>query len=169
MASQNFSRKKNTVRTCRAEQMTNIFEKLTKLRLVPPGPKNRNHSIKWVKSKGYDRWLICKQPRRDLGLRGFSFALYSVKCFTQSVELCMETQKETELSCHWVLLYIETRSYYSRAPTHWNYDFFKCKSFWANSLIFWLIREPSLPPFYWHTTSKLWNSNVLYNKMRNPL
>ena len=37
-----------------------------------------NHSVKL----GYDRWLIYKPPRHDLGLCGSSFARYSEKCFT---------------------------------------------------------------------------------------
>ena len=45
--------------------------------------KNRDHFIKQVKKLGYERRLVYKQPRRGLGLCGFSFARYSEKCFTQ--------------------------------------------------------------------------------------
>ena len=36
-----------------------------------------------IKNLQYDRWLIYKQPRQDLGLYGTSYACYSEKCFTQ--------------------------------------------------------------------------------------
>ena len=54
--------------------------------------KNRNHSINKVNNLGYDRWLICKQPRQESGLCCvFSFASYLQKCVTQIWELCAET------------------------------------------------------------------------------
>jgi len=39
--------------------------------------------MNYVKKLGYERLLIYKQPRQDLGLCGFSFSRYSEKCFTQ--------------------------------------------------------------------------------------
>ena len=45
--------------------------------------KNHNHSMNYVKKLGYERLLIYKQPRQDLGLCGFSFARYLEKRFTQ--------------------------------------------------------------------------------------
>ena len=46
---------------------------------------NSNHSINKVKNLGYDRRLICKQAREELGLWCFSFARYSEKGVTQIV------------------------------------------------------------------------------------
>ena len=37
-----------------------------------------------VKNLGYDRWLICKQPRQESGLCCFSFARYLRKFITQT-------------------------------------------------------------------------------------
>ena len=45
--------------------------------------KNRNHSMKKVKSLRYDRWLIYKQHCQESGLCCFSFARYLQKCVTQ--------------------------------------------------------------------------------------
>ena len=45
--------------------------------------KNRNHSMKKVKSLRYDRRLIYKQPCQESGLCCFSFARYLQKCVTQ--------------------------------------------------------------------------------------
>jgi hypothetical protein len=41
--------------------------------------KDGNHSINLVKNLRFDRWLIYKQPRQDLGLYGFSYLSYSEK------------------------------------------------------------------------------------------
>ena len=45
--------------------------------------KNRNHSMKKVKSLRYDRRLTYKQPCQESGLCCFSFARYLQKCVTQ--------------------------------------------------------------------------------------
>ena len=45
--------------------------------------KNHNRSIKEFKKLAYERWLIYKQPRRNLDLCDDSFARYSEKYFTQ--------------------------------------------------------------------------------------
>ena len=44
--------------------------------------KNRNHSINLVKIQVYDRLLIDKKHRRNLGFCGFSLPRYSVNSFT---------------------------------------------------------------------------------------
>ena len=45
--------------------------------------KNRNHSMKEVKSLRCDRWLIYKQLGQESGLCCFSFACYLQTCVTQ--------------------------------------------------------------------------------------
>ena len=45
--------------------------------------KNRNHSIKKVRSLRYDRWLIYNQPCQESGLCFFPFLCYLYKCVTQ--------------------------------------------------------------------------------------
>ena len=42
-----------------------------------------NHLINKAKNLGYDRRLLCKQPRQESGFCCFSFARYSQKCVTQ--------------------------------------------------------------------------------------
>ena len=45
--------------------------------------KSRNHSINLAKNQIYDKGLIYKQPRQDLGLCGFSFLRDLEKSFSQ--------------------------------------------------------------------------------------
>ena len=45
--------------------------------------KNRNYSMKKVKSLRYDRWLMYKQPCQESGRCCFSFARYLQKCVAQ--------------------------------------------------------------------------------------
>ena len=79
--------------------------------------KNRNHSMKKVKSLRYDRWFIYKQPCQESGLCCFSFTRYLQKCVTQIYRALYGnvvfvsfwgTQTWRPLSnrniCHWVLL-----------------------------------------------------------------
>ena len=43
------------------------------------------HSMKKVKTLGYDRWLIYKKPRQESGLCCFSFARYLQDCVTRNL------------------------------------------------------------------------------------
>ena len=44
---------------------------------------NRKHSIDELKNLGFDRFLTCQKPCKDLTLCNFSRMKYSEKCFNQ--------------------------------------------------------------------------------------
>ena len=91
--------------------------------------KNCNHSMNYVKSLGYDRWLICKQPRQESGLCCFHSQVICRSVSPKFMELCMETPclcpleghkhgghkvKETSVTevCYW------NEKLCSRSPTY---------------------------------------------------
>ena len=134
--------------------------------------KNRNHSMKKVKSLRYDRWLIYKQPCQESGLCCFSFACYLQKCVTQIFRALYGdamfvsfwgTQTWRPWSnrniCHWVLLLkhriiaLELRhieiNVSSSAST---VQLAKTKVV----LIFWPMQQPSRIAIFMSCNAKAW-------------
>ena len=82
----------NSSTSCKSPTVKQVFSSITMFvsRLFIAGfhchaikNKDDNHSINYVKSLRYDRRMIYKQPREDLGLYGFSCLCDSQKYFTQ--------------------------------------------------------------------------------------
>ena len=66
-----FSRQMDTIVSITRSQSLKRRIGSSWLLLVCIENKNRHHLLNFVKNQVYDRWLIEKQPRQDLGLCGF--------------------------------------------------------------------------------------------------